>query len=77
MGGTGVVQKRPHLPAHGPPCIALYAGKSRSVHFMSVCWVAIAGNRVGCLGHARGQPTQLKTLLARAQVELHLLHVDA
>ena len=44
---------------------------------VAVSLAAIAGNRVGYLGHARGQPAQLKTLLARAQVELHLHHGDA
>ena len=44
---------------------------------VAVSLATIAGNRVGCLGHARGQPAQLKTLLARAQVELHLGHGDA
>ena len=44
---------------------------------VAVSLAAIAGNQVGCLGHARGQPTQLKKLLARAQVELHLGPADA
>ena len=44
---------------------------------VAVSLTGIAGNRVGCLGHARGQPTQLKNLLARAQVDLHLGHGDA
>ena len=44
---------------------------------VAVSLTAIAGNRVGCLGHARGQPAQLENLFARAQVELHLGHGDA
>ena len=44
---------------------------------VAVSLAAIAGNRVGCLGHARGQPTKLKKLFARAQVDLHLQPVDA
>ena len=44
---------------------------------VAVSLAAIAGNRVGCLGHARGQPAQLTKLLARAQVDLHLHHGDA
>ena len=38
---------------------------------VAVSLAAIAGNQVGCLGHARGQPTKLTNLLARAQVDLH------
>ena len=44
---------------------------------VAVSLTAIAGNRVGYLGHARGQPAQLTKLFARAQVELHLGHGDA
>ena len=44
---------------------------------VAVSLAAIAGNRVGYLGHARGQPAQLTKLLARAQVELHLHQHDA
>ena len=44
---------------------------------VAVSLTAIAGNRVGYLGHARGLPAQLTKLFARAQVELHLGHGDA
>ena len=44
---------------------------------VAVSLTGIDGNRVGCLGHARGQPAQLKKLFARAQVDLHLHHGDA
>ena len=44
---------------------------------VAVSLTGIAGNRVGCLGHARGQPTKLKNVFARAQVDLHLHPLDA
>ena len=44
---------------------------------VAVSLTGIDENRVSCLGHARGQPTKLKKLFARAQVDLHLQHGDA
>ena len=49
----------------------------RSDQMVAVSLAAIAGNRVGYLGHARGQPAQLTKLFARAQVDLHLGPADA
>ena len=44
---------------------------------VAVSLTGIDGNRVGSLGQPRGKPTKLKSLLARAQVDLHLHQADA
>ena len=62
------------------PSWGRHRSQSRSVTpsaMVAVSLAAIVGNRVGCLSHARGSPSMMKSLPSRAQVHLHHHQADA
>ena len=67
---------RPGTPPSGNTKVRRFWVKKVST-MVAVSLTGIDGNRVGSLGQPRGKPTKLKSLLARAQVDLHLHQADA
>ena len=77
MGRFAVLKKNfgPGTPPSGNKVTRFWVKKVSTM--VAVSLTGIDGNRVGSLGHPRGSPSMLKSLLARAQVHLHLHQPDA